>query len=300
MKHERFLAWCLSTPWALMPERMTAYAHVLAQKSAGGMDEDDHGAPLKTGAAAGRGRTGARSGAIAVIPVYGTIVQRASQLDMCEGGTSTQSISNALADAMADESVSQILLDIDSPGGSVYGVQELAAEIAAAKKPVVAIANSLAASAAYWIGSAASEFHVTPGGEVGSIGVWTAHQDVSQALAEAGVKVTLISAGEFKVEGNPYEPLSADAQGFMQSRIDDYYGAFTRGVARGRKVPVDQVRSDMGKGRVFGADQALKSSMVDSVSTFDQVITRMQRNLKAGAPKASRLARAQRDLSIMG
>jgi signal peptide peptidase SppA len=203
---------------------------------------------------------------------------------------------------MADDTVAQVLLDIDSPGGSVYGVQELAAEIAGARKPVVAVANSLAASAAYWIGSAASEFHITPGGEVGSIGVWSAHQDISQALAEAGVKVTLISAGEFKVEGNPYEPLTADALAFMQSRIDDYYAAFTKGVAKGRKVGIDAVRSDMGKGRCFGADQALSARMVDSVSTFDEVVSRMQRNIKASAtmPRMSRLARAQRDLQIMG
>lgn len=304
MKHERFLAWCLATPWALMPERMASYATVLAQRMAraaraGGMDEDDHGAPMK-GAAAPRGRTGSPQGAIAVIPVYGTIVQRANQLDLCEGGTSTQSISAALADAMADDTVAQVLLDIDSPGGSVYGVQELAAEIAGAKKPVVAIANSLAASAAFWIGSAASEFYVTPGGEVGSIGVWTAHQDFSKALEDAGVKVTLISAGEFKVEGNPYEPLGAEAQQFMQSRIDDYYGAFTRGVAKGRKTSVENVRNDMGKGRVFGADQALSANMVDGIATFDQVVARMQKTIKAGRPKASQLARAQREIEIMG
>jgi len=84
-----------------------------------------------------------------------------------------------------------------------HGVCELADEIMAARaqKPVVAIANSLAASAAYWIGCAASEFYLTPGGEVGSIGVWQAHQDFSRALDEAGVTTTLISAGKFKVEG---------------------------------------------------------------------------------------------------
>jgi signal peptide peptidase SppA len=293
MKHERFLSWCLATPWALMPERMSAYAAVLAHRAAGDAASPEAAAP--------RGRSsGARSGGIAVIPVYGTIVQRASQLDMCEGGTSTQQISNALADANADDSVAQILLDIDSPGGSVYGVQELAAEIAASKKPVIALANSLAASAAYWIGAAASEFHVTPGGEVGSIGVWTAHQDISKALEDAGVKITLISAGEFKVEGNPYAPLSADAQGFMQSRIDDYYAAFTSGVAKGRKVSVADVRGNMGKGRVFGADQAKSAGMVDSISTLDQVISRMQSTMQASKPRASRLASAQRDISIMG
>lgn len=293
MNHERFIAWCLSTPWALMPERMAAYSAVLANAAAG--------APNAAPVAARPARsTGARSGAIAVIPVTGPIVQRASQIDICDGGTSTQAISNALADANADDSVSQILLDIDSPGGSVYGVQELAAEIQASKKPVTAFANSLAASAAYWIGSAAGEFFATPGGEVGSIGVWTAHQDVSKALADAGVNVTLISAGEFKVEGNPYGPLTDEAQAFMQSRIDDYYTAFTKGVAKGRKVGIDQVRSDMGKGRVFGASQAHAANMIDGVMTLDQVVARMQSNIKAASPRASRLARAQRDIAIMG
>lgn len=293
MKHERFIAWCLSQPWALMPERMAAYAAVLARKSAGGMDEDDHGAPLKAGTRKG---SSPRAGSIAVIPVYGTIVQRASQLDLCESGTSTQSISNALADAMADDSVSKVLLDIDSPGGSVYGVQEVAAEISRAKKPVVAIANSLAASAAYWIGSAASEFYVTPGGEVGSIGVWTAHQDVSKALEEAGVNVTLVSAGEFKVEGNPFQPLGEQAHAFMQSRVNDYYGEFTRAVARGRNVTVEQVRNGMGQGRVLGADQAKAQNMVDGIATFEEVVSKMQR----GTPqRASRVARAERQIAIL-
>lgn len=203
MKHERFIAWCLATPWALMPERMAGYAAVLAKYTASNAPsahEPDHEAPA-AGPRSSRGN--ARSGAIAVIPVYGAIVQRASQIDICDGGTSTQQISAALADAMADDTVAQVLLDIDSPGGSVYGVQELAAEITGAKKPVIAVANSLAASAAYWLGCAASEFYMTPGGEVGSIGVWQAHQDWSKALADAGVNTTLISAGKYKVEGNP-------------------------------------------------------------------------------------------------
>lgn len=303
MKHERFIAWCLATPWALMPERLSAYAAVIARKygapAAGVTHDPDDGAPLM--AASRRGGGNGRSGAIAVIPVHGAVVQRASQIDICDGGTSTQQISAALADAMADDTVAQVLLDIDSPGGSVYGVQELAAEISNAKKPVIAIANSLAASAAYWLGCAASEFYVTPGGEVGSIGVWQAHQDWSKALADAGVSTTLISAGKYKVEGNPYQPLDADAQQFMQSRVDDYYATFTKAVAKGRKVGIDQVRSGMGQGRVLGAEQALAEKMVDGVATFDDVVGRMQRNIRAARPaSASRLARAQREIAMMG
>jgi capsid assembly protease len=292
-QHTQFVAWCLEQPWAMMPERMSAYAQVLMHKIHG--DSSPQGARPPT---RGSGNAG-RSGAIAVIPVYGTIVQRASMLGLCEGGTSTQQISKALADANAGDSVSKILLEIDSPGGSVYGVQELVAEISASKKPVVAFANSLAASAAYWIGAAASEFHITPGGEVGSIGVWMAHQDVSKALEKEGVDVTLISAGQYKVEGNPYAPLSNDARKFLQSRINDYYGEFTRSVARGRKVSADHVRNGMGKGRVLGADQALSEKMVDGVMTFPAVISRMHRTQATGNSRASwQRARVARDIEI--
>ena len=287
-----FLAFCLSTPWALQPERMTAYAAVLAARYAGT-------APAAATERKARNAP-AQRGAIAVVPVYGTIVQRANQLDLCEGGTSTQDLSAALRAAAEDPSVGQILLDIDSPGGSVFGVAELAAEIRSirAQKPVVAIANSLAASAGYWIGAAAGEFYCTPGGEVGSIGVWSAHEDWSKAMEAAGVNITLFSAGKFKTEGNPYGPMSDDGKAFAQQRVEDYYAAFTRDVAKGRGVGIDQVRNGMGQGRCLGADQALAEQMVDGVMTFDEVVAKMQR---AQPPKGrSALKAARNELEILG
>lgn len=289
MKHEAFIAHVLSTPWALQREYMVAYAGVLARNLSG--DKAEYQAKARPAAQPARG-------GIAVIPVTGVVMQRANMMqDIC-GGASTQQISAALREALADETVSQILLDIDSPGGSVYGVGELAAEIYAARsaKPIVAVSNSLAASAAYWIGSAASEFYVTPGGEVGSIGVWQAHEDWSKALDEAGVKTTLISAGKFKVEGNPYEPLSQEARDFMQLRTDEYYSAFTKAVAKGRGVGIDAVRSGMGQGRVLGADAALAENMVDGIATFDEVVKKMQR---AAKPARSALKAAQNRLALI-
>ena len=270
-----FLAECLATPWAMQPERMAAYAGILARRYAGTLPAVEPQAAVQ--------RAGGRSGAVAVIPIVGTIMQRASAMQMCDGGTSTQAISQMLRQAQADDTVSSIILDIDSPGGSVYGVAELAAEIRASSKPVTAISNSLAASAAYWLGTAANEFFVTPGGEVGSIGVWMAHEDWSKAVADSGVNVTLISAGKFKTEGNPYGPLDAEAKDFMQSRTNDYYGAFTRDVAKGRNVSADQVRAGMGQGRVLGATQAKAEGMIDGVMTLDQVIRHVQKG--AMAPK---------------
>ncbi len=300
MTHQRFIRWVLEQPWAMLPSSMASYALALTRGEHRQIVADSEPAPTPARRAK-RGSGAQGGGGIAVIPVYGTIVQRASQLGICEGGTSTQDISNALADANADNGVAQIILDIDSPGGSVFGVQELFDEIRGSKKPVVAIANSLAASAAYWIGCAASEFYMTPGGEVGSIGVWMAHQDFSEALKQEGIDVTLISAGDFKVEGNPYQPLGKEAQDFMQSRVDDYYAAFTRAVARGRKVSVNAVRDDMGKGRCYGASQARAAGMVDGVMPFNSLVSKMLKApVQRSSAPASKLAAAMRELAILG
>jgi signal peptide peptidase SppA len=240
-------------------------------------------------------RVGSIGGAgIAVIPVVGTISQRAGMMTEWCGGTSTQQISAALADALRDDAVGQILMEFDTPGGSVFGVSELGDEIheAAKSKPVIGVANSLSASAGYWLMSQCSQAYVTPGGEVGSIGVWMAHEDWSKAMSDSGVVTTMVSAGKFKVEGNPYEPLGEDARAFMQSRVDDYYGAFVRAVARGRGVGVQQVRDGMGQGRVLGADEALAQGMVDGVATLSDVVRRMQKDARAA--KAERPARSHR------
>ena len=308
MNHQLLVAEFLATPWALMPERLHALASVVMRWSAGIAADTDNLVRIQADRVIRETRrqasTAQSSGGIAVLPLYGIVTQRGNMVDDVSGPgtTSTQQFSSALRQLLADDTVGQILIDIDSPGGSVYGVAELADEIqsARAQKPVVAVANSLAASAAYWIGCSASEFYVTSGGEVGSIGVWQAHQDFSRALDEAGVKTTLISAGKFKVEGNPYSPLDDEAQSFMQSRVDDYYAAFTKAVARGRGVPISQVRDGMGQGRVLGADAALAQNMVDGVATFDEVIKKMRRAARQPVPQgASRLKQARDALALL-
>jgi signal peptide peptidase SppA len=298
----------LTTPWALMPERLQAMTAVLTRWSSDEPPSDETLFQVNADRVLRDTRkqfAAANAGAgIAVLPLYGVVTQRGNMVDDISGpgSTSTQKFTSALRQVLADDTVGQILIDIDSPGGSVYGVAELATEIvkARAQKPVVAVANSLAASAAYWIGCSAGEFYVTPGGEVGSIGVWQAHFDYSKALEEEGVKPTLISAGKFKVEGNPYVPLDPEAQAFMQSRVDDYYNAFIKAVAKGRGVSVADVRDGMGEGRVLGADAALAAKMVDGVATFDDVLAKMQKAaVSPKPPGASRLGQARIALALV-
>jgi signal peptide peptidase SppA len=308
MNKQLLLSEFLSTPWALMSERLKAMAGVLTRWSAGESPSDETLFQVNADRLVRDTRkqfAASSSGSgIAVLPLYGVVTQRGNMVDDISGpgSTSTQQFTAALRQVLADDTVGQILIDIDSPGGSVYGVGELASEIVKARtqKPVIAVANSLAASAAYWIGCSASEFYVTPGGEVGSIGVWQAHFDYSKALEEEGVKPTLISAGKYKVEGNPYLPLVAEAQAFMQSRVDDYYNAFIKAVAKGRNAPIADVRSGMGEGRVLGADAALAQNMVDGIATFDEVLSKMQRDARAKSPRgASRLNQARNALVFL-
>ena len=310
MKGEFLIADLLATPWALRRDVLARYLQVMATwlgRQPGAADEPQMTDRIQAFEAR-RQEANARvgGGGIAVIPVLGTITQRAGIMTEWCGGTSTQQVSSALAEALADNTVSQILLEFDSPGGSVFGVAELADEIrnATRNKPVIGIANSLSASAGYWLLSQCSQSYVTPGGEVGSIGVWMAHEDWSQALAQSGVATTLITAGKYKVEGNPYEPLGEEAKAFMQSRVDDYYEAFVRAVARGRGVGVQQVRDNMGQGRVLGAEAAKAAGMVDDVLPMADLIRRLHREDRASRTKPSSrrgaLAAARHDLEILG
>jgi len=212
-------------------------------------------------------------------------------MEAMSGGTSTETLGKQIQSAVADDSIGKIVLNIDSPGGSVYGIQEISNIIREAReqKPIIAVSNSLAASAAYWIGSQASEFYTTQGGEVGSIGVLTAHQDVSESMQAEGVKTTLISAGKHKVEGNPYEPLDDEAKEAIQKRVNEYYSDFVGAVAQGRGVTKNNVTDGYGQGRVLGAKEAKAEGMIDKIASLDEVITKLTKRTRSSR-NANRLA----------
>jgi len=228
---------------------------------------------------------GAMLASAAVIPIHGVITQRSSFWSWLFGGASIDLLRNALREVLADPVVSAVIFDIDSPGGSVDGLTEFAKELrsyrAAGDKPIVAVVDPLAASAAYWIASQANEIVVTPSGEVGSIGIYAAHEDDSAAFEMMGVKITLISAGEYKTEGNPFEPLGDDARAAMQEQVDTFYAMFLSDVALGRGVSVDAVASGFGEGRTLLAKKALQAGMVDRIATLEETALRLARTSKA-------------------
>lgn len=280
-----------TTPWAIREEMLAVITDVLAFRSAGGrLTNAEVRARIGAGPEAARAGV-VRAGAVAVIPLRGVIVPRADMYTDVSGMTSLDRFRTRLREAMADDTVKAVVYTIASPGGVVDNVPETAAEIMGmrGRKPLVAVADSQAASAAYWLGVAADELIVTPSGEVGSIGVYQAHTEYSRAMEAAGVRTSIIKAGKFKAEGNPYQPLTDEAKAAMQKRVDAYYGMFTRDVARGRGVTVDVVRGGFGEGRVVGAAEAVKLGMADRVATFDDTIRRLQ-----GASPAARSGAGRR------
>jgi len=263
----------LSAPVLLEEQTLIKFAQIFRRKLAG---TTFNGAELHAElgiAARGNGNQRPAGPRIAVIPVQGVLALHPQSL-----GASVEEIDQDITAALADPRVDGILLDMDSPGGTVPGIPELGAKILAGRavKPIVALANGLAASAAYWLASAAHEIIVTPSGEVGSIGVYMLHEDWSKNLDQEGIAITAISAGKYKTEGAPWAPLSAEAEANMRERVDEVYGWFIKAVAMGRKAESQKaVREGYGQGRVLGAVQAVKANLADRIGTFDDAVGRV-------------------------
>jgi signal peptide peptidase SppA len=315
LRYGHILQAVYETPWAIMPDRLQTILAILHERASGYVpsaaeirerlqvrhSDAEHPEP-DAAASAPQSRA---PGAVAVIPVVGIITQRGGvDMETSEPLFSAAKLAAQVQMLVADENVSAIVLDVDSPGGSVFGVQEAADAIFKARgsKPIVAVANSLAASAAYWLASAADELVVTPSGLVGSVGVIAAHEDLSARLEMLGVKVTLITAGKYKAEGHPAMPLDDEAKDEMQRRVDKYYGAFVSGVARNRGTGVDDVRDNYGGGRVFDPKEAVAIGMADRVGTLAETIDGLARRRQSGprssAPSVVPLATARQRLDL--
>lgn len=225
---------------------------------------------------------GARTKTVSVVPVAGgngkqlvTLSMRGIALygiELQPFCFSTKLLAATVAELAADPLVGKIQIQIDTPGGAVTGTPEAAAAVkqAAAIKPVIGVVDPLCASAGYWIGSQCSDLVAVPSAEIGSVGVFMMHVDYSAALGRAGIKPTFIHAGRHKVEGNPYEPLSADSKQYFQKEIDSTYSQFVATVCAGRDVSFTEARDRFGQGRCLSAVDARRADMVDAIVTPDQ------------------------------
>ena len=274
--YEQTLALAKSSIWCMRLDKLRTIFSMLDERAAG-ISADS--TTLELFAADNRRRRDARNATgIGVIPVIGSIVHRGNMFTEASGTASSDMLGKQFDMMMASGDIGTILLEIDSPGGQAQGIQELAAKIAAGRgaKPIIAQVNPEAASAAYWLASAADEIVVTPSGEVGSIGAYAYHLDYSALNETMGVKPTYIAYGENKVEGNPDAPLSDSALAEIQSRVDRVGKQFETDIAKYRGASLSTVRSDWGQGRMIDADRAKKLGMVDKIGTLDETIGRIQ------------------------
>lgn len=182
-------------------------------------------------------------GGVALIPIEGTLVAKLGGLNPWCGMTGYDQIRLKLALAMEDPEVRAVLLDIDSPGGEVAGCFDLVDAIHAARviKPIWASLSEMACSAGYALASAAERIAMPRTGLAGSIGVVMMHVDWSAALAEAGIRVTMIHAGAHKVDGNPYQKLPDDVRETLAAACEQTRQLFAGTVARNRGMPIDAV-----------------------------------------------------------
>jgi capsid assembly protease len=306
--YDRILTEARTAVWLIRPDKLDAIMSLLENRAAGiqtsadtlaafARDNKDKRQTHLEGVNAASGnvsKTAPKS--IGVIPILGSIVQRGNLFTEASGTASTDVIGKQFDSLLQNDQVGTIVLDIDSPGGTVYGVPELAYKIQSGRdrKPIVAVANAEAASAAYWLASAASEIVVTPSGNVGSIGAYAMHIDQSALNESLGVKPRYIAYGKYKTEGNPDEPLSDEAEEEIRKRVNRYGVMFEEAVAANRGVTLATVRSDYGQGRMLDADAAKKAGMVDRVESFEATISR----LLSDRPKVKRrLAHAKNFLS---
>ena len=207
------------------------------------------------------------TGGIAVIPVHGILVPRRGQITQaCTELTSYERIRSQLNVALNDPSISEIVLDINSGGGAAAGCKELADFIYQSRetKPITAIVNFSAYSAAYFIAAACSKIVVSQTSGVGSIGVIMEHLDTSKLEENAGVKFTTFYRGDNKNNGSPHAPLSDEASSMFNSLIDEAYVTFTTSVAEYRGLDTQTVINT--QAGLFVGPNAVSAGLADEVS----------------------------------
>lgn len=214
---------------------------------------------------------------IATIPVCGPLTKNGLSFCGIQLSVGMRQISLALRTAAADPAVRAILLDVDSPGGTVDGLEELGETVANVNtvKPVYAYADGLMASAGYWLACGAREIAAPATAHVGSIGVILMQRDVSKALDDMGVKYNIITAGHYKAAGNPVEPLNNEMRAYLQSGIDALYELFLQTVATGRGCSREQALS-MADGKIFLADEARRVGLIDRVCSKESFINHIK------------------------
>lgn len=268
----------LNRPLLLHPDKADLILHVLQGRI--GVDQVGPIEPDANRFIGSYRREDGRSGSmkvqngVAILPIVGSLVNRGAWIGANSGLVSYEGISAQLREAATDPEVSAIMLDIDSPGGEATGMFSVANLVRQVNrtKPVVAMVNDVAASAAYGIASGAREIVVSPTSMVGSIGVVLTHLDRSGELEQKGVQATLIYAGKHKVDGHPFGALSADVKADLQAEVAKFYDQFVGLVAEGRDGRMSDAQIRGTEARTYLGADAVEIGLADRVASIDEVL----------------------------
>lgn len=273
--HPRIIEEISRHTWATTPVALDA---ILRAVNVGLTADDEpifHAAPvqmrdLREGDAGGRYNHGQQNGSVGVIRIDGPITPRASWLTEASGITSVDALSADLAKMAADPSISQVIMVFDSPGGATTGISEFAAQVRAFEKPIASYVYGMAASAAYWIASAADEVVTADTGLVGSVGVV-----MTLSTKRADGTVEIVSAQSPKKR---MDPQTESGRAHYQEIADAMAQVFVDAVATHRGVSADDVVERFGEGGLVASASAVERGMVDRISTFAEYLESFRAN----------------------
>lgn len=239
--------------------------------------------------------SGQRNGTVtAIVPLTGVVVRHS----YWKAGTAM--LGSHLAKLDADPAIGSIILDVNSPGGSVYGTEELADIVRGIRERgqthISAVVDPLMASAATWIATATSEVAAIPSADVGSIGVISIYADMSRMYADAGIDVSVIRTPDKKARFTGIEPLSDDMRDHIKARNADAYDRFVAGMMVNRKVDRETVLSKFGGGEVMRATEGVAAGLIDRIASLDQVI---QERIAASDQPDDRVAKNRRRMAAV-
>ena len=231
----------------------------------------------------------------AVIPVKGVISKNISELESLCGGCDIADVEEMIEDCERDPSIKTLIFDIDSPGGTSVGVPELANRIKNCKKATITFTSSECCSAAYWIGSQAESFYATPSSTVGSVGVYIAYPDCSEAYKMEGVKMDVIKSGLFKGAGIPGTSLDANQRKMLQDEVNEIHGDFKAAVKSVRAFVDDASMEGQSFSGTRGAAAGLVTALVNG---FDEMMESLDAAVAAQMEAAEENEKSEGEMSI--
>lgn len=308
MRYPHLAARLYNAPLLVHPDKATVIeqvfrAHLLGEAKPAASAEDHLRPEAALGAIKVQRRTdkpyAITEGGVALLPVVGTLVQRGDSLDAMSGLIGYNRIERSLSAMIDDPEVRGIVLEIDSPGGEANGCFDLARRIVEARdaKPIWAVANEQAFSAAYALACAAGRLVVPPTGLVGSIGVIAMHVDQSKRDSSQGYSYTAVFAGARKNDFSSHAPLSPKAEATLQSEVDRLYGIFTSHVAAARGIDEKVVRGT--EAGLLDPETALAGGFVDAIASFGETVAALEAQINR-MPGGTAIFAARREQAQTG